>query len=424
MNQEQKQLNLARLLAYDREMQDLILVELHDLLSYYQDSSPTEISENQLIDDLYENIWAAVLEDDAYNEESNLLTKIQLAIPNRNSPFGYRILSHHGKITLVPDPLESRIVELVYYWYLQHHFSLRDIANQLTALRLPTRATTHMYQDKKLENGSWDMTIIHSMVTSRTYIGEWQHYDAYHKQSSTISVPPIISADLYQKAQAQLRKNLNRPQHALKYPYLLPFRVTCGVCDSPIQLHAKKLPDGICQYYRCPTRKCDTRGFRSSIVDTLVWAWLVNQLENPESRRVLQEGMQNNLDLQTFDKSLQIQIVEGYLERYRKQFEQLSAVQIPNNLIHKPIQQVSAQLQSIISNLEASLTTMKNEMPEQIPDIFALDISQTDLQLRQKIVELLDVKAVICGRNKNRKIHIYSKIGNATLNYIGGMTNE
>ncbi len=424
MNQQQKQLNIIRLLAYDQEMQDLVLAELNNLLKQHQDLYAAEFTETQLIDDLYENIWAAVYEDAIYNEESELNTKIQLAIPHGNSPYGYRIILRQGKSTLVPNAIEFEIVRLIHTWYLQHDYSLRDIANQLTELHLPTPGVIHKNHHASCESNQWDMTVIHTVVSSPTYVGQWQHYDAYHKKSVLTKVPPIITAEIHQRSQARLLDNRNRPQHALKYPYLLPLRVTCGGCGKPIKLHAQKLKGGIRQYYRCPTSKCETRGFRSKNVDGIVWNWLSAKLEDKSSHDRLQNAFQAYRKKKSQNMSIQMHIIKLYFEGYQKELKALLNLKLPKKLLSKQIQQYCSCLQIILSNLEKTCSKLVIELEQQSKGTLLIEDAQDDLQAKQRIISLIDVQVVISGRNHNQKIEVHSELGRGTLQYIRGNHHE
>ena len=97
------------------------------------------------------------------------------------------------------------------------------------------------------------------MLTNETYCGVW-HYGKHRRNrgewvcnDSTnllpVSVPPIVSVELWEAVQARLAENRIQTR-SKRHQYLLSGRATCGECGRKM---AGK-PGGAMLYYRCPSR--------------------------------------------------------------------------------------------------------------------------------------------------------------------------
>jgi len=98
------------------------------------------------------------------------------------------------------------------------------------------------------------------------------------------TTPAIISEDLFEAAQEQLRRNRQQASRPRKYRWLLRGHVRC-VCGRAMY----GSPSGQRRYYRCwghrkvyaPYDPCDARMVRAEELETLVWNEVKKALLNP-----------------------------------------------------------------------------------------------------------------------------------------------
>ncbi len=424
MKTEQKQMNIIRLTAHHPDLQELIMDEISYLVDEWSQHTELSLSSGKrnllnnlaarqvsaFTTQLYDNIWAAILEEENWNEDSILAQYAWAALPHANSPYGYRIIYRNQKPTLVPDSIESEVVKLIYTWYTERHFSLRDVAEALTALHLPTPYDIHMKRKASAAWGVWDMTVIHRIISSPTYAGQWSYYDGHLQESVTVEVPALISSNIYEKARACLLRNVDNPQHALKYEYLLAFRTTCGVCGSNVQLHAKRSTGMVYQYYRCPTPKCLTRGFRADEIDPIVWSWMRDQLESEVATNTLLKTFQARKESLIRDISTRLQIVDKYLNEYRRQLANLSKLALPGSFLKEALTAYQNRLSGAVQSLGEARCYLESNLQEQNLAELSLPITDDDFAAKRLVIDLLDTHIIIRGRNDNRQVQVVNQL--------------
>jgi hypothetical protein len=425
MKTEQKQMNIIRLMAHQSDLQELIMDEISHLVDDWRQHTELVLSSDKrnlvgnlsarqasaFTTQLYDNIWAAILEEENWNEDSILAQYAWAALPNANSPYGYRIIYRNQKPTLVPDSIESEVVKLIYTWYTEMHYSLRDVAEALTALHLPTPYDIHLKRKASATWGIWDMTVIHRIISSPTYAGQWSYYDGYLQKSVTVEVPALISSDIYEKAQACLLANVDNPQHALKYEYLLAFRTTCGVCGSHVQLRANRSAGMVYQYYRCPTPKCLTRGFRADEIDPIVWSWIHDQLESEVATNTLLETFQIRKESLMSDTNARLQIVDKYLNEYRRQLANLSKPALPGSFLEEALSAYQNRLSLAVQSLGEARCSLESKLQELNLAELSLPITDDDFAAKRLVIDLLDTHIIIRGRNDNRQVQVVNQLG-------------
>jgi hypothetical protein len=424
---KRKELNIIRLLAHHPDLQNLIQNELDDLMLQWTSENILPGSQSQVLDkvlkqdatvfieELYDNIWAAVLEDENWHEDSSLAQYTQNALPNANSPYGYRLILRNNTPTLISHKPEADAVRLIYFWYVELDYSLRDIAHALTTMGIPTPYDIHQKRKSSTAWANWDMTVIHRIVSSPTYIGQWTYYDGHLGEQVTIQVPAQISAKTFEKAQKRLLANRNQPQHTLKYQYLFAFRTHCGCCGASIQLYAQRSGETVYRYYRCPTLKCRTRGFRADEVDPIAWRWLRTLFANEADMQKLNKAFQTRKEKRIFEAASRLQVVNQYLDEYRQQQQNLFDLSLPDNFLKESLAAFQTRLRLALQILEANRHGIIDELEEL--HITKLELAEADnnFSVQREIVSLLDAQLTIRGRNQDRQIEITCLLGAATI---------
>lgn len=147
---------------------------------------------------------------------------------------------------------------------------------------------------KRCRSSTWARHRVWALATARTYLGEWV---ADKAKGSTIAVPQIIDAELWERVQEQLQRwgggrllrGQKRPRDRV---YLLEGLAVCDVCGARIGInhsqdwsHTTKRTYYICQRRRAPgldDRRCALRMQQTQAVDEAVWEEVARTLSTPD----------------------------------------------------------------------------------------------------------------------------------------------
>ena len=221
------------------------------------------------------------------------------------APYGYIYIPKEGKRHgyYEVNEAEARLVKQIFSWIADEKITMRAIIRRLQELNIKPR---------KSKRGVWSTSTLTTLLRNQTYIG-MAHYGAsyavvpenpykherYKKIKKTsrrskpedewikIPTPAIISENLFNRTQEQLKKNFAMSSRNRKNDYLLSglIRHACG------STMAGEGPNGGRNlYYRCTDRvrsfplppKCTGGPVNARIADQLVWGKLENLLRSPK----------------------------------------------------------------------------------------------------------------------------------------------
>ncbi|MBL8238352.1 MAG: recombinase family protein [Bryobacterales bacterium] len=224
-------------------------------------------------------------------------------------PYGYRKVGEKRDAHLVvsEDQIpgvtmsEADVVREVFRMAAVERSSCRIIAERLNELRVPcayTRDNRLLLRGKRKVNtsGLWGPGRIRGLIVNTTYKGAHEYGKRTKSKRAPIirSVPPIVSDDLWQKAQASLQANLLFSQRSAKNDYLLRGLIKCTRCGRTYIGTASTRKNGKREfYYRCNgmhTRallngapRCAAKSVRGDLLEQQVWADVEAFLRNPEA---------------------------------------------------------------------------------------------------------------------------------------------
>jgi site-specific DNA recombinase len=217
------------------------------------------------------------------------------------APYGYRYVrkTEHTDAYYEVDEVQAAVVRHIFSAYCQEGLSMYAITRRLTAQQAPTR-----------NGGTWDPATIRKLLRNPAYIGKaaYGKFAPSTRQRITrrvrlagrlplrdqsrrerpreewveIPVPPLISEETFELAQAQLAHNRRFARRHTKEPSLLQGLLVCGQCGYAI--HRKR---GV---YRCwgrdawrrrPKAVCTAPVTRQDHLDALIWGEVIRLLEDP-----------------------------------------------------------------------------------------------------------------------------------------------
>ena len=232
------------------------------------------------------------------------------------APYGYRYTrkQQDGKpAQYVIDLEQAKVVRQIFHWIGVERLSIGAVCRRLGEANIPT----------KTGKSSWDRSVVWGMLQNPAYMGraafgktkagalmprirpQKHSAETPRKPHSThrvqrqdwieIPVPPIVNEQLYEAVQAQLDENRKRARVGERgAKYLLQGLVVCGHCHyayygKPVSRPSAKGKKRYA-YYRCigtdayrfaGQKICDNTQVPTQRLDDLVWAEVINALENP-----------------------------------------------------------------------------------------------------------------------------------------------
>jgi len=214
---------------------------------------------------------------------------------------------------------EARWVKEMFRWLVEEGVTLNGMTYRLRALGVPTPSC----------KGFWLRSTVYRILTNPAYIGKTycfthvhkegdRHYKANRKTKKTSieirpyekgveikgATPPIIEPEVFQAAQARLRRNKGQANRNGKVKYLLRGHIYCSRCHRKYWGYSRwhnGQPDKSNQrYYYCMGRrsivtpyKCDNKGYQADYLESLVWQQIEVLLTQPE---VVLAGLKTRMD--------------------------------------------------------------------------------------------------------------------------------
>ena len=203
-------------------------------------------------------------------------------------PYGARVADVSSGVVEIEDR-EAAVVRMLYRWLVEEKRSLIIIARELTALGIqPRRAQT------------WAKTSIRRILSDPFYKGE-AFFNRRRREGTRlvlrpahewipVRVPAIVSEDLWQQAQTQLRANAAHlaGQAGRRYVYLLRGMVRCGQCGRAYngQMH-HGTPIYRCSGTRRPVAgvRCRNRRWGALALEKQIWATVAVAIKHPDRLR-------------------------------------------------------------------------------------------------------------------------------------------
>lgn len=372
-------------------------------------------------------------------------------------PYGYNVVRNDKKEALEINKKEAKIVRLIFNWYLEG-LSMRAIAHKLTDMGIPTYADIRVKTGvrKKRGFGEWNGGTIGKMLHNKTYIGIWEYgknrvienKQVRNKKNDSIKVevPAIISKDIFDKVQTKRNKNKQDSKRNTKYQYLFRRLVTC---KCGFKMYATNAPGGgkIYLYYKCRStidkavkkyKKCNTKNFSSTKVDTIVWQWIKEILTQPE---VLQASLQRYVDSQESElKPLKerLKVIENLLTENKTKLDRLLELYLLGEFEKEMLTEKKQQLEKIINGLEREKWNIETQLnitltKDRINKIMAYadkvgkvlqDESNETFELKRKIVETLNTSLTLSLENGQQIINVRCYLGEESFNIVSTPINS
>ena len=228
------------------------------------------------------------------------------------APYGYRYVkkTDHCDAYWQIDEAEAQVAREVFARYVNDGTSIGELARWLTERSIPTRTG----------KARWDRSSVWAMLRNPAYRGQaafgktktaerhggptrttrqrgerhgrrLTRTDQPAEKWTFIPVPPLITEQAFELAQARLRENAHFSRRNTKELTLLQGVLVCRECGYSCYRTSTRTSNKRISYYRCigqdgwrhpDGKRCTSRPVRADELDPLVWAEVRRLLEHPE----------------------------------------------------------------------------------------------------------------------------------------------
>lgn len=227
---------------------------------------------------------------------------------------------------------EAEVIKLIFNLVGNKELSTMELQHELFKRGIPTK--------KGLP--TWERTTLLRILHNPIYIGsfyqnKWEttkkpgkKYRSYKIRDNQeewiqMSVPPIITQELFDKVQIILKQSSNARKAMKKFQYLLTGILTCGICGKPYYGGQRKSSDYNYRYYVCRGKndynkidkfKCSGRYIPHQKIDEFIWDYIKEVLNNPSL--LMKAGDTQSKDTENSKESLE--------EKLKKSEEKIASI--------------------------------------------------------------------------------------------------
>jgi site-specific DNA recombinase len=216
------------------------------------------------------------------------------------APYGYTYVPAPHAGEFVVNEAEARIVRQIFAWVTVERLSSYTIATRLSKAGVPTRGDESPSVAKpKAGYAEWSANTVRNIIRSTVYRGEWRYGTArWTKRGGkriatptppdqwvSVSVPPIVDAETWDRAQVCLSEGKARSPRNVKRDYLLRGMVICP-CG---RRWSGRFHNGMnAGYYRCGSdtdapKPCPyRRAIRQDKLEPAVWRAVMDEFRKQE----------------------------------------------------------------------------------------------------------------------------------------------
>ena len=308
------------------------------------------------------------------------------------------------------NEIEAYWVKQIYEWLVNEGLSTNAITYRLRSLEAPTKRSKY-----------WNRSSVIEILKNPAYTGKTYAFTFYQGTSSRKppdewieipdATPAIIKEEMFQAAQAQLKRNYENAQRNTRQQYLLRGHLYCRQCGRAYCGHSERS----LKYYRCPGKlritspvnRCLNKNWRADHLEDLVWVRIEAVLDNPEfiiTAIEQQREEANNLgaletELQQAERQLKT------LDREQKQLLQWALKGFPEETVlyeNKRINENRISLKSQKENLEMQIKASREAAVSQ-PKLEAYiqliqsKLTNLDFDMKRLALDMLSIKVWIDG---------------------------
>ena len=316
-------------------------------------------------------------------------------------PLGYRVIEAERrgakiKKKLEIDPVEAKLVRLIFQLYTEgdgtsRPFGIKDTTKWLNERGYRTRL-----------GSTFGVGPVHKILTHAYYAtGKWP-YGVKNARTGDLNdstlivdvdVPPIISQDLYDKAQARLASNNSKvtPPRVVNGPTLLTGLAVCASCGSGMTTSGTNRHGRSYRYYSCAGCKqrgqtvCKGRHVPMARLDTLITDAVKKRLLHPDRLALILSSLAN------------------------RQNGKNKAVDDRRDALAKELKEKDEKLKRLYSAIENGIIEIDDQLKTRITEL------KTEREIVQISIERIAQQASSRAQITPERIEAFSKLMNEKL---------
>lgn len=321
----------------------------------------------------------------------------------------------------VINETEASWVRKIYDWLVNEGLSTNAITYRLRDLDAPSKS------GKIWNRRSVQAILINPAYTGKTYVFTTikGHKQFTRPQEDWIEIPgvtpAIISQELFDAAQKQLKVNQDRSPRNCKHEYLLRSHVKCRQCGRSYvggtNVSVQYGKRYVQRTYRClgklriysPVKRCQNKQWSANKLETIVWMKLEEYLSKPEL--IVNELEKQHQDADQLGMyETQLQDVERQLKAVDREQHQLlqwalkgfpeSQVEAENRRLNKARETLKAQKAELEVQLKASQDAVIS-IPklESFIERMQSRIAALDFQGKRQVLDMLNITVGLDGHS-------------------------
>lgn len=301
------------------------------------------------------------------------------------APYGYNLIPKEGKrgdadfveTHYEVNESEARVVRMIFSWIADEGLTIRKVVKRLQELDIKPR---------KSKKGVWNTSTLGTLLRNKTYIGEghygssyavipenpWKKDKKYRKVKKTsrrmkpenewikVPTPVLIDEELFERAQAQLKRNADMSQRNRKNEYLLSGLIRCTCGHSRAGEGPQK---GKHLYYRCTDRvhshplppKCTEKGTNARLADAAVWSKVSQLISSPELMEKQIERWKKSRGNKLQSPAIDIDGMRREVAKLKKQEDRYARAYAEGLFTLEKLQEYTRPLKEQMTSLESQI---------------------------------------------------------------------
>lgn len=327
------------------------------------------------------------------------------------APYGYMFNEKHEyelATTLLPniDMSESDVVRMMYDLCLQG-LSCQQITDRLNAMGIPTFFTCR--KTKKAQGTKWRISTVYKMLKNDTYKGTNYYNKNSDKQVIARNVPPIVSEEVWNKAQTVIESNKTMIKGNVKKQYLLRGLIKCKHCGHSYSgEYTRKYT-----YYTCIGRHkwkgqgmdkpCFGKTISRDWIENVVWESCLEFIRNPQLVvKSIESEISQSKKIEQDIALIRARIADNAIARQRL-IELYKNGLISMEDVSGEFDKINKEKESLITQIEElEIEQRKDDLLRQIDtaqDLLELlrqkvDVPNVPFELKRTVVEIMVDKIV------------------------------
>lgn len=384
----------------------------------------------------------------ARNGSINVLTK---------APYGYEYISANSALPAYFEVIDrdAQIVRKIFDMYVKERLSIRQIRDYLFNHNIPSPKG----------NPKWQIGSIASLLKTSAYKGV-AYYGVRGKADPSsmrlprrevringrktpkrtslqrpesewiqISVPPIISNEIFDLAQELKSRNRTLSKRNTKTGTLLQGLISCKECGYGFSVSCSGKESEGYVYYRCSNPQkggCRNRGIRRKLLDQAIWDSIIEVLKTPEfiqneiSKRVSELKKEPIMEKkrQLKNQMLQLELESNrLLDAYQEGCIEIAELKDRMSTIKRQINNFQREISKESSGLSQSQLLELNTAVEYFSMRLTNSHEKLSLEEKRKVLRIL-VKEVLIGQSEIVINHILPLGSIASSNEIARLCQE